>query len=97
MPFHGQYEVTDYMPSHRQFRLSDSITPEKITELTGATPTPSKDGKCRYQWEFFVTFTSGPNNDRITLPCSIWDYSGCRWSAWGPRKAFVAMGLLPPE
>jgi hypothetical protein len=97
MPRYDQYNVTGYMPSHKQHELSDAFTPERITELTGATPRPSKDGKCEYQWDFFAqTYLKGDGGRdvQVVFPCAIWDFKGSRWSAFGPREVFVAMGLL---
>jgi len=87
------------MPSSKWFSLPEDITPEHISELTGATARPSKDGKCVFQWDFFAAKYIERKSDgelvQIAFPCAIWDYKGSRWSAYGPREVFVAMGLLP--
>lgn len=92
------WRITSYMPSHKQFSLAADIPPDRITELTGADPKPSKDGKCKFQWHFFASKWfegEGGQLTEVVLPCCIWDYKGSRWSAYGPADAFREMGLLP--
>jgi hypothetical protein len=94
------WRVTSYMPSHKHFSLSTDLTPEQIEAATGAkSKGPSKDGKCKFQWEFYASrWFENDHGDmvEITLPCAIWDYKGSRWSAYGPSAAFREIGLLPP-
>lgn len=93
------WRITPYMPSSKHFSLAESLTPEDISRITGATPKPSKDGKCKFQWEFFAEKYFDREDGglvAIALPCAIWDYKGARWSAYGPAEVFRELGLLPP-
>lgn len=93
------WNITSYMPSHRQFHLSEDVTPERITELVGKPKGPSSDGKCKFQWEFFAqTYLKNATGEmtQVTFPCAIWDYYDARWSAFGPAEVFRQLGLLPP-
>lgn len=94
------WRITSYMPSHRQFRLDEAITPELITSLVGEQDGPSKDGKCKFQWRFFAQeWAEDANGEMIcvTVPCAIWDYNDVRWSAFGLPEVFQQLGLLPKE
>lgn len=95
-----EWRITAYMPSHKQFSLAEDLSPEHITDLVGEPERGSPDGKCHYTWRFYASaWLDGANGDpvEITLPCSIWDYKGARWSGYGPPDAFRQLGLLPAE
>jgi hypothetical protein len=95
-----EWRITSYMPSSKHFSLDENITPEHITELVGNPKRGSADGKCDYTWEFYASkWMNGANGEpfELTLPCSIWDYKGSRWSGYGPPDAFRELGLLPPK
>lgn len=92
--------ITSYAPSHRQFRLSEDLTPDQITEaLGGSKPTERPDGdKVTLQWQFWAELTyvlpDGGHGSTSTC-CKIWDYTGARWSAYGWPEAFERVGLTP--
>jgi hypothetical protein len=95
-----QWNITGYVPSNKQFSLSEKLTPEEITKATGVEPKEgSPDGKCTKTWTFYAAaWFDGSRGEpiEICLPCQIWDYKGARWSGYGPPDAFRQIGLLPP-
>ena len=91
--------ITNYAPSHRQFRLDENLTSEEITEAVGAEPeVRTDDGKVTLQWKFWAEATFPRPDARhlsTSICCKIWDYDGARWSAYGWPEAFEAIGLTP--
>lgn len=75
-----------FIPSHKQWGLSDTLTPKDISYFLKRKVRQeprSSDGKVKHCWDFTVDGQE----------CSIWDYYGVRWSAYGPREAFDKLGL----
>lgn len=78
--------TTKWFMSSKQHSLNPSLTVEDIaSKLPGIQDQGrSGDGKCTHTWEFFADGKE----------CSIWDYKGARWSAWGPREVFEELGFF---
>lgn len=74
--------------TYKQWSLA-AVPVDTVSQLLGFRPNglPSCDGKVTAEWNFVAD----------GQPCSIWDYRGARWSAYGPREVFEALGLLPVE
>lgn len=74
--------------THKQWALAP-VAPEVISTALGilSDRSGSSCGKVSIDWEFLAD----------GHPCYIWDYCGRRWSAYGPREVFEALGLLPVE
>jgi hypothetical protein len=92
------FRITNYAPSHRQFRLPDDLTPEQITAAVGSEPTRRvEDEKVTVEWTFFAEkhYHDGADIHTVSTCCKIWDYYGCRWSAYGFPEAFEQLGLRP--
>lgn len=71
----------------KQFELPDTLTHKDIRNaLPGIDERPpSKDRKVGASFRFIA------DGNR----CAIWRWKGGSWSAFGPRSAFVSLGLLP--
>lgn len=80
---------SSFTESWKQWGLDPNITPEQIdAALPGVErQEESDDGKVTLAWDWFA-------DDR---PCSLWDYRGKRWSAFGPREVFEQLGLTIVE
>jgi hypothetical protein len=80
----------EFVQSYKQWALDPSISVRAINKaLTGIEDKGrSSDGKCTHHWDFVA-------DDKHV--CSIWDYKGARWSAFGPREVFEAMGIKPQD
>lgn len=92
--------IIGYAPSHRQFRLDESLTREQITAaLNGIEPREAPDGdKVTLEWTFWAELTypfPGGHHGSTSTACKIWDYQGARWSAYGWPEAFAQVGLTP--
>ena len=92
--------ITSYAPSHRQFVLDESLTPDQITKaLNGIEPRFTPDGdKVTLQWEFWAELTyalPGGGFGSTSTCCKIWDYCESRWSAYGWPEAFEQVNLTP--
>ena len=96
---HWPIRLLTYAPSHRQFRLDETLTPEQITTAVGVHPQLRPDGdKVTMQWQFWAEATfmkPGGGHLSTSIGCKIWDYRGSRWSAYGWPEAFRAAGLMP--
>lgn len=92
------FRITSYAPSSRQFRLSEDLTPEQITERIGVAPVVRPDGdKVTLQWTFFAEkiYWHNGKTQSVSTCCKIWDYCGARWSAYGFPEAFEQIDLVP--
>lgn len=76
---------TKPVESYLQHRLHPRLTVEQIqAALPGIEDEgASWDGKVKHHWEFIA------DDQR----CAVWDMRGLRWSAYGPREAFAALGF----
>lgn len=74
-----------FVESHLQHRLHPAITVEQIeAALPGILDEgESGDGKATHTWHFMADGQG----------CGIWDMRGLRWSAFGPKEVFNALGL----
>lgn len=100
--FNPYIRITGYAPSHRQFRLSEDLTPEEITTALGMEPTHrDPGGKVTMEWRFWaeVSWMNAPEvgHGSVSTCCKIWDYDQgeSRWSAYGWPEAFAQVGLIP--
>lgn len=75
----------DFVDSHLQHSLSSELTVKDIEKALGPKigRAVSDPDKVKYQWDFLADGQK----------CSIWDYKRARWSAFGPRYVFDALGL----
>ena len=66
---------------HRTSSLRWSLTPAEIKRRLGfdSDEFTSEPEKVTYEWHFEVD----------GVYCSIWDWYGCRWSAFGPKEALA--------
>lgn len=67
-----------WIASHKQHRLPSDLTAADIqNRLPGIVDQGlSGDEKCTHTWDFLID----------GVECSIWDYRGARWSAYGPAE-----------
>jgi hypothetical protein len=97
-----EFDITDYMPSHKQHSLNPDITPEQLIEKLGK-PAVHREGndyesggeKVTWEWRFFAREWREGEGFTAVHPCAIWDFKGSRWSAFGPREVFEQLNLLP--
>jgi len=71
--------------SGKQWSLDESLKPSDIDRILGGKQyRVSDDGdKVKYSWRFLVNGKE----------CAIWDYHRVRWSGYGPKECFEALGI----
>ena len=76
---------TKFIESYLEHRLHPALTVEAIqAALPGIEDEgESGDGKVTHHWSFVADGRE----------CAIWDFKGLRWSAYGPREVYDALGL----
>ena len=74
---------SSFHSTHKQWSLDPSLTKAQITKILGVQPDSGGDGKVKANWDFYAN----------GAPCGIWDYYGAKWSAYGPREVFEALGM----
>ena len=77
----------DFISSFKMWSLDRTLSVERIGEMLPNVRDQgtSADGKCTHTWDFTVDGAE----------CSIWDYKGLRWSAYGPEAALRSIGFDP--
>jgi hypothetical protein len=72
-------EPCDRPGDHLTGNIDRAYTVREITRILGFPPNVQDDpSKVKHSWGFTV---DGQH-------CGIWDYKGCRWSAFGPQEVF---------
>lgn len=92
------FTITDFPPSHRQFRLDEALTEDDISKALGIQPKRRRrGGKVTREWTFYAEkrYVVGDKIASVSTGCRIWDFSGSRWSAYGFPEAFEQVGLTP--
>lgn len=77
--------------SSKSWSLDDTLRPGDIDKILGlgsaakgkAFRSSDDADKVRYSWRFVVDGKE----------CAIWDYRGARWSGYGPKECFDALGI----
>jgi len=75
----------------KDWSLDESLRPGDIDKILGeGSAAKGKEYRCsddpqkvKYSWAFEV---DGKH-------CAIWDYKGTRWSGYGPKECFQALGI----
>lgn len=77
--------------SSKNWSLDDNLRPVDIDKILGegkaaagkAFRSADDPDKVRHSWRFVVNGKE----------CAIWDYHGVRWSGFGPKECFEALGI----
>lgn len=80
-----------FIASCKNWSLDSSLRPGDIDKIIGGGKasvgkTFRRDddpSKVKFSWEFVVNGKE----------CAIWDYKGTRWSGYGPKECFEALGI----
>lgn len=76
---------TDFISSHKQHSLDHRLTRLDIQAKLGTHVIETQPGdKVKHQWDFYADGKE----------CSIWDYKGAKWSAYGPIEVFQKLGMI---
>lgn len=73
--------------SGKDWSLDGSLRPADIDRILGQGKqyrVSDDPGKVKFSWRFLVDGKE----------CAIWDYKGVRWSAFGPKECFQALGFI---